>query len=71
MTIQGEEDISDDRHPPGRGIEVGRFGESDGASPALTGCLDVDFIVQGQLGGGAPCDAPVSAHLVPGQILGG
>ena len=31
----------------------------------------MDFIVQGQLGGGVLCDAPVSAHLVPGQTWEG
>lgn len=61
----------DDRHPPGRGIEVGRFGESDGAS--CTHRVPGRGLPshEGQLGGGVLCDAPVSAHLVPGQTWEG
>ena len=50
---------------------MGRFGEHEPQRRAavLTGQLDLEFPVQGQLGHRVAHDASVSAHLLPGQTL--
>lgn len=71
MALQGGEGIHDDGHCLGKSTEMGRFGEHERQrwATVLTGQLDLEFPVQGQLGHRVRHDASVFAHLVPGQTL--
>lgn len=69
MALQGRDGIRDDGYCLGKSMEMGRFGEHEPRrwAAVLTGWLDLEFPVHGQLGHRVPHDASVCAHLLPGQ----